>query len=270
VNFLADSHCHLDYRLFDADREEVIQRSREAGVTRILNPGIDLASSRDAVSLAGRHPHIYAAVGVHPNDAGGWKSDTIAALRELAKSSSKVVAIGEIGLDYYRNQSDPVLQRRIFREQLELAGDLGLPVIIHSRQAIREVISTLTTWRYELGRAGSPLLDQPGVLHAFEGDFETALQAIDMNFFLGVGGPITFRNGQEKQALFSALPLHALLLETDAPFLAPHPHRGERNEPAYVRWVAESLATLTNTTFSNLAKITSNNAARLFAWRETV
>lgn len=268
MNFLADSHCHLDFRTFDEDREEVIFRSREAGVTRILNPGIDLESSKEAVRLAEKHPHIYAAVGIHPNDAGGWNAETLATLRSLA-DHPKVVAIGEIGLDFYRKQADPTVQRRIFREQLYLAAEMGLPVIIHSRQAIREVLEIVSLWRMDLIKSGSALSDQPGVLHAFEGDLENALQAIDMNFYLGVGGPITFRNAQDKQALFSALPLEALLLETDAPFLAPHPHRGERNEPSYIRWIAETLSTLTNTPISSLAKITSNNAARLFAWRET-
>ena len=267
--YLADTHCHLDFRLFDTDREAVLARCSEAGVSHLLNPGIDVESSKQAIILAERNPQIYAAVGVHPNDGQGWKPETIHSLRSMAKHS-KVVAIGEIGLDFYRNQTEKPLQMRIFREQLELAGEMGLPVIVHSRQSGADVLMLLAHWREELARVGSTLVDQPGVLHSFEGDLELALKAIEMSFFLGIGGPVTFKNAPEKRALLAALPLDVLLLETDSPFLAPHPHRGERNEPAYIRWVAEAVATLTNTPLSSVARITSHNAARLFEWRETV
>jgi TatD DNase family protein len=269
VNSLTDTHCHLDFRAFDTDREEVLKRCQEAGVTRMLNPGVDLETSRAAVHLAEKHPEIYAAVGVHPNDGGSWNETTAADLRSLA-DHPRVVAIGEIGLDFYRNTTEHSLQVRIFREQLDLAAELGLPVIIHARQALRETLDILAAWRDDLMRDGSALADQPGVLHSFEGDLELALQALEMNFYLGVGGPVTFRNAPEKRALLSAIPLDVLLLETDAPFLAPVPHRGERNEPSFIRWVADTLATLTNTPISSVARVTSNNAASLFAWRETV
>jgi TatD DNase family protein len=269
LNYLTDTHCHLDFRLFDADREEVLKRCQEAGVNRILNPGIDLETSRTAIRLAEQHPGIYAAVGVHPNDGNSWNADTLAELKVLAEHP-KVVAIGEIGLDFYRDQTDYSLQVQIFKDQLGLAAEMGLPVIIHSRKAVREVLDILSEWRQGLIQDGSALADQPGVLHSYEGELDLALQAIDMNFYLGVGGPVTFRNAPDKKALISALPLDIMLLETDAPFLAPQPHRGERNEPAYIRWVADEIATLTNTPISSVARVTTNNAARLFAWRETV
>ena len=266
---LADTHCHLDFRLFDEDRGEVISRCAAAGVTHMLNPGIDLESSRHAISIAEKHPHIFAAVGVHPNDGQIWDGETKNTLRKLAEHP-KVVAIGEIGLDYYRDQTEKTLQQRIFREQLDLAGEMKLPVIVHSRQAGPDVLNILSRWREELAKEGSLLVNQPGVMHSFEGDLETALQVIEMGFYLGIGGPITFKNAPEKRALLAALPLDVILLETDSPFLAPHPHRGERNEPAYVRWVAEAISSLINTPLTTVARITSQNAARLFAWREIV
>lgn len=265
---LADTHCHLDFRQFDDDRDAVIARCRDSGIRWILNPGVDLDSSERAVRLAEEHPEIYAAVGIHPNDGGSWDTQSLARLRTLAEHP-KVVAIGEIGLDFYRDTTDHDTQLRIFKDQLGLAAEMGLPVIIHSRNAARQVLEILREWWEGLGGFGSALVDQPGVLHSFEGDLEIALQAVEMNFVLGVGGPVTFRNAPEKRALISALTLDAFVLETDAPFLAPHPHRGERNEPAYVRWVAETVAAQANSSVSSVAQTTSKNAARLFAWRET-
>lgn len=267
--YLDDTHCHLDFRLFDSDRSEVLTRCAEAGIAHLLNPGIDLVTSQMAINLADQHPQIYAAVGVHPNDGGGWNAETIDRLRAMAQHP-KVVAVGEIGLDFYRNQTEKTLQVRIFREQLQLAAEMELPVIVHSRQALPEVLEVLSEWHKDLVRNGSAISDRPGVLHGYEGDLESAVQAIEMGFSLGIGGPITFKNAPEKRALAAALPLNAVLLETDAPFLAPHPHRGERNEPAFVRSIAEAVATLMNTPIHTVARDTSHNAARLFAWRETV
>lgn len=266
---LVDTHCHLDFRLFDSDRSEVLTRCKEAGITHLLNPGIDVETSQLAINLANQHLQVYAAVGVHPNDGQGWNAATISTLRDLAQHP-KVVAIGEIGLDFYRNQTEKSLQVRIFREQLELANELELPVIIHSRQALSDVLNLLTQWHVDLAHTNSAIVDRPGVLHSFEGDLESALQAIEMGFYLGIGGPITFKNAPEKRALVAALPLDVLLLETDAPFLAPHPHRGERNEPAFIRWIAEEVATITSKPINTVARVTSSNAARLFAWREKV
>jgi TatD DNase family protein len=262
---LADTHCHLDFRAFDEDRDQVLARSREAGVERILNPGIDLASSRSVVDLAESRSQVYAAIGVHPNEANSWNVDSISHLRILAESP-KVVAVGEIGLDYYRDRSPRDVQKRIFQEQLALATELRLPVIIHNRQATADILEILSAWKAGLSAADSPLANRPGVLHSYSGQLEPALRAIDLNFCIGFTGPVTFRNAPDLQQVASQLPLQQLLTETDAPFLAPHPYRGKRNEPAYVRLVADKIAELHDEKFEAVAQTTYENARRLFNW----
>jgi len=264
---LCDTHCHLDFHAFDEDRAETLQRARAASVTRLLDVGIDLASSAAAVQLSESHPEVYAAVGVHPSEARQWQADTPARLRELARHP-KVVAIGEIGLDYYRNHAPRQMQRRVFGEQLALAAELGLPVVVHCRQASEDVLGLLAEWQSALASSGSPLAERPGVWHAFSGEEADARQAIDQHFYLGIGGPVTFLNAKGLQAVVTRLPLNCLLLETDAPFLAPHPRRGQRNEPAYVRQVAQKIAELHNLPPENVIAITTANAGRLFNWRE--
>ena len=265
---LVDTHCHLNFEAFDDDRQAVLERARQAGVERILNPGIDLPSSRAAVQLAERYPQVYAAVGVHPNEALSWTDETLQELRELAKHP-KVVAIGEIGLDYYRDRAPQDEQRAIFSRQLLLAAEFDKPVIIHNREATEDVLKILTDWQMELV-GGSPLLAQlPGVLHSFSYGEDAAREALRLNFFLGFTGPVTFRNAPDLQKLVSDLPLEKVLVETDAPFLTPHPHRGKRNEPAYVRLVAEKIAELHGLPFEIVANITSENAERLFRWQIT-
>jgi TatD DNase family protein len=262
---LVDTHCHLDFKSFDPDRLAVVARAMEAGVGRIVNPGIDLASSQAAVKLAQEEAAIYAAVGVHPNDALSWRTDTRAELKGLA-GDQKVVAIGEIGLDYYRDRAPRALQREIFREQLALAAELGLPVIIHNREATEDVLGILGDWHSGLQSTRSPLTGRPGVLHSYADSEEPARRAMDLNFFIGFTGPVTFRNAAELQRVAAALPLDRLLVETDAPFLTPHPHRGKRNEPAYVRLVVEKIAELKEMSFSTVADRTADNAALLFDW----
>lgn len=264
---LADTHCHLNFEWFDEDREAVIQRARMAGVDRILNPGIDLESSRTAVALAQQVEEVYAAIGVHPNDALTWNDETADALRELA-GQPKVVAIGEIGLDYYRDRAPRNLQRDVFQEQLRLAAELSLPVVIHNREATADVVEILREWQVELLSTNTLLAGAPGVLHSFSAGHETALETIDLNFMIGITGPVTFRNTLELQALVGDLSLDHLLIETDAPFLTPHPHRGERNEPAYVKLVAEKIAEIHGMPFEMTAEVTRINADRLFHWRD--
>lgn len=261
----ADTHCHLDFKSFDADRSQVIDRARQAGVQRILNPGIDLASSQKALELARSEPGIFAAVGVHPNEAGAWQADSLAHLRRLA-GDSRVVAIGEIGLDYYRDRCPAERQKRIFREQLTLAAELQLPVVVHNRQATADLLELLSEWRAALVSSGSPLAERPGVLHSFSEEQSPAHLAISMGFFIGFSGPVTFRNAPDLQGVAAGLPLSRLLIETDAPFLAPHPHRGKRNEPAFVRLVAEKIAELHGVPLEAVARITTANATRLFQW----
>lgn len=262
---LTDTHCHLNLNTFQEDLPEVLARAEAAGVERILVPGIDLPTSRLAVELAERHPMVYAAVGVHPSDAATWDQTSSSSLRELARSS-KVVAIGEIGLDYYRDHAPRDVQRQVFREQLLIAADLGLPVSVHNRSATQDVWSELGDWQAGLRAADAVQAKRPGVLHSFEGTLEDALAMIECGFFLGISGPVTFNNALQRQQLTARLPLSALLIETDAPYLTPHPYRGRRNEPAYTHYIVEKLAALHQIEYPVIAQETFSNAARLFAW----
>ena len=243
----------------------VVDRARQNGVERILNPAIHLASSFDILRLAESIDEVYAAVGVHPNEALSWESGMQDSIQEAAHHS-KVVAIGEIGLDYYRDYSPRDLQRRVFTHQLELAAEMNLPVIIHNRQASEDVLELLTAWHATLVKANSPLKDRPGVLHSFSDQLPVAKQAIDIGFFIGFTGPITYKNAYNLQELVKSIPLDSILIETDAPFLPPHPHRGKRNEPAHVRLVAEKLSELLEVDYQTVAKATTNNSKRLFGW----
>jgi TatD DNase family protein len=251
--------------MFDTDRDQVVINAQKSGVERILNPGINLESSRSAIGLSDMYAEVFAAVGVHPNDGLSWEKGTINQLRDLA-SHPKVVAIGEIGLDYYRDFTPRDLQKKIFNEQLSLAAELGLPVIIHSRESLEDVIRMLTVWLNQLAESGSELLHRPGVLHSFSGDDDFANQALHQNFFIGITGPVTFRNAKALQDIVTRLPIQQLLVETDAPFLTPHPKRGKRNEPANVNLVAEKIAELHQESYNNIAEITSANACQLFQW----
>jgi TatD DNase family protein len=262
---LTDTHCHLDFEHFDADRDAVIQRAREAGIARILNPAIDLPTSRRAVALAERFEMVYAAVGVHPNSAMGWEVDTAAELRDLA-AHPKVAAIGEIGLDYYWDDAPHEVQAGVLRAQLELAGELGLPVVIHNREAGLDVLPLLAGWQAELAAAGNPLAGRPGVLHSFSGTEAEAEAGLEANFCIVITGPVTFKNARDWQGVVARLPLESLLMETDAPYLTPHPHRGKRNEPAYVKLVAEKVAELKGVSLDEAARVTGASAARVFGW----
>lgn len=262
---LVDTHCHLDFNNFDKDRAQVIERARESGVERMLNPGINLDSSESAVNLAEEYSEVYAAVGVHPNEGMSWEVGTESRLRELA-NHPKVVAIGEIGLDFYRDRTPQDLQKQIFQKQLDLAADLNLPVIIHTRQSLVEVLDILRVWRRGLAESQSDLVERPGVLHSFSGELELAQQTSGLNFLIGITGPVTFHNAKELQDLVIRLPLTDLLVETDAPFLTPHPYRGKRNEPTRVKLVAEKIAGLHQEAYNTVTDITTANAARLFGW----
>ena len=265
---LFDTHCHLDFDLFDSDREEVLKRALDAGVTRILNPGIDLASSRAAVHLADTHPGVFAAVGVHPNEAKTWTASTLDELNELARHP-KVVAVGEIGLDYYRDYAPRELQQQVLTRQLSLAAERGLPVIIHNRQAGGDILTLLSQWIAGLPDINPTLAGYPGVLHSFGEGLVVAQKAIALNFMIGITGPVTFRNAPELRQVIAQLPVGHLLIETDAPFLTPHPHRGKRNEPAYVRYVADKISEIYNLPVETVGSVTSANADRLFNRRVT-
>lgn len=258
---VVDTHCHLDLQQFDIDREAVIERAWAAGLNRIMNPGVDLETSRRAVALADAHPQIFAAVGFHPHDAAKMGADDLQTLRELAQRP-KVKAIGEIGLDYYRDLSPRDLQAKAFRQQLELAAELDLPVIIHCRDAFEDVMAILREWRTSNNRAR-------GVLHSFSGDRAQAEQVFEIGFRVGLTGPITFPKAEEMRAVAQNAPIDRILIETDAPYLTPTPNRGKRNEPAYVRRVAEKIAEVRGLTVEAVAAQTTANADSLFDWSKS-
>jgi TatD DNase family protein len=263
---LVDTHCHLTLRDYDSDLEQVLLRAREAGIERMLVPGIDLATSRAGVALAEAKPEVYAAVGVHPHDARSYSAALGDELRDLA-GSPRVVAIGEIGLDYYRDRSPRPAQRTAFQAQLDLAAELGLPVVVHNRESTEDVMEALI---HHARRRPSQLADRVGVLHAFSGDLEVGRRAAEAGFYLGVAGSLTYPAADERRAITSSLPLERLVLETDAPFLTPHPRRSERNEPAKMRQVAEQLAKLFGVSLEVIAGTTTANAARLFGWDHVI
>jgi TatD DNase family protein len=257
----------LNFKNFDDDREEVLDRAREKGIDRILNPGIDIESCLTVIALAEQYQEVYASVGIHPNSAQSWNASSLYELEAMA-SHPKVVAIGEIGLDYYRDRAPRQLQLDVFQHQLELAAQMNLPVIIHNRQASADIISILHLWCSNLRKMKNPLWEHPGVLHSFSEDEAVAKQAISDNFLIGITGPITFNNTQVIQKAVSNIPPENLLVETDAPFLTPHPYRGTRNEPVHVRLVADKIAQLQGIAVEIIAEKTTTNADVLLNWRE--
>lgn len=262
---LIDSHCHLDFPHFDEDRDDVLARAQAAGVEAIITIGIDIAHSAAAIALAERYPQVYATVGVHPNDCAGFGPQTLVELRELA-GHPKVVAIGEIGLDYYWDRTPPAIQKQIFQQQLDLSAELGLPVVIHDRNADDDVRVQLDAWATSGSLPGSPLSRRPyaGVLHSFSGDLAMAEEAYGWGFVLGLAGPVTFKNARDLHALIPHLRPDRLMIETDAPFLTPHPYRGKRNEPARVRLVAEKLAELWQMPVAEVARMTTVTARTFY------
>ena len=272
---LTDTHCHLDFNNFDEDRAAVVQRAVEAGVDRILVPALNYESSLSAIKLAESHPHIYAAVGFHPTDLDKFSNKTFEETKNLA-SHPKVLAIGEIGIDYYwvKEREERAFQLEALQMQLAWAAAVHKPVVIHMReeedawfaQASSDLLRILGQWHRELIENNNPLADRPGVLHSYNGNLETAQNAIALNFYIGVTGPVTYKNAEEKRKIIAQLPLDRLLIETDAPFLTPVPHRGKRNEPAFVTYIADKIAEIHRTTREQVAQITAKNAAHLFGW----
>ncbi len=249
---MIDTHAHLDFPQYDPDRDEVIRSGFGSGLKAIVNIGTDLHSSRKSIELAEKYEHIYASVGVHPHDSKNCPKDYIAQLEEMA-THKKVVAIGEIGLDYYRNLSPRDAQKRVFNEQLELALRLDLPVVVHIRESIDDSLRILE-------KSGI----RKGVFHSFPGDENEARSGIDMGFFISFAGPITYPKSTRLRVAGS-LPLSRIVAETDSPYLTPQAHRGKRNRPEYVRHVIEKLTEILSPyTFGDIERITSYNARRLF------
>jgi TatD DNase family protein len=260
---IVDTHCHLTLEEFDRDRSAVLDRAVRSGIQAIVVPAIDLKTSREVVALAEQHQHIYAAVGIHPHAAGDWSEASRRELRQLA-ASPRVVAIGEIGLDFYRDRAPRPAQLIALLAQLDLAAEIGLPVILHSRHAAGEVLHAVQEWS---SRLASPLRARCGVMHAFQGDAHAAMRATDAGLFIGIGGPLTYPSAaRDLHGALSDVPQERLLLETDAPYLPPQGHRGERNEPAFLPLVAAVLADLRGWGPSEAAYLTTANASNLFGW----
>jgi TatD DNase family protein len=255
---LIDTHCHLDFDAYDGLRDQIVQEAAAAGVTRIINPGVDLPRCRAALQLADHYLGVYVAVGIHPNSTADFSDDMLAQVREMAKHP-KVVAVGEIGLDYYRDRSPKTAQWAAFEAQLSLAAELSRPVIIHNRDASDDVLAILGQW------LPAALKDRPGVLHSFSAPQEIADRAVEMGFYLGFTGPVTFKKADDLRRIAARVPDDKILVETDGPFLTPHPHRGQfPNQPAYVRIIAERIAALRNVSNDEFFALTTANAERLF------
>ena len=254
-----DSHAHIDGPEYDADRDEVIARARDAGVNAILNVGTGDPHSgafERAIELAEKHEAIYASLGVHPHDARLFDDRAEERIRRLVQQSKRVIAWGEIGLDYHYDNSPREVQREVFRRQLRLAREVNLPVIIHSREADDDTISIL---REEL--AGH---DRAGVLHCFGGSLAMAQSAIEFGFLISFAGVVTFKNAEALREVARQVPLDRLLIETDCPYLTPVPFRGRRNEPAHVVEVARCLAGLRGKEVEEIGRVTTANFAKLF------
>ncbi|MDD5179081.1 MAG: TatD family hydrolase [Candidatus Gracilibacteria bacterium] len=250
---LIDSHTHLDFPEFDADREAVIASAKSLGVEKFINPGCNLATSRKAVELASRFPEIYAGVGIHPHDAAEVDANSLVELARLA-ANKKVVAIGEIGLDYFRMKNSKEIQIAAFENQLALAEKIGKPVIIHSREADTDIFECLDKF---------PNLK--GVFHCFGGDWNFAQEVLSRGFYIGITAIVTYPNAQKTQEVAQKIPLDRLLIETDSPFLAPQSKRGKRCNPADVAEVAERIAQLKNIPVVEVTNSTALNAQNLFA-----
>ncbi len=255
-----DTHAHLDADTFDNDRAEVIARAREAGVSTIISAGTDLESSKKAIALAEKHPEVLAAAGFHPHGAGTVKEADIASLAEIA-NHPRVVAIGEAGLDYYRNYSPREAQVQVLKWQLELAVKLDLPIVVHCREAEKDLLALLRDWtkRYQ-ERQGQGR----GVIHCFMGDSDAARQYLEMGFYLSLGAYIGYPASAYAHDVIRSIPQDRLMVETDCPFLAPQKYRGRRNEPAYVPLTVEVLAKIRGAPLETVARETTQNAQRLF------
>jgi len=248
-----DSHAHLEMSPFDRDRDQVVRRAKDADVEIIVTVGTTVEDCRKALEITNRYPGIYAVIGIHPHEVKDIKRETYDSLREMAKHE-KVVAYGEIGLDFFRNLSPRGIQIQRFREQLELAGELNLPVVIHDRDAHRETMNLLKDWKGSRG----------GIIHCFSGDYPMAKQCIDLGFYISIPGTVTFEKNEKLRSIVRDLPLESLLVETDCPYLTPNPFRGKRNEPAYVVHTAKKIAEIKGKPVEEVAAVMTANTKRIF------
>lgn len=259
---LIDSHAHLDLPAFNGDRDQVLTRARKQGVSTIINVGVNLESSRASLHIAQRYPDIFTAVGFHPNRASEMREGDLSLLAELA-GNSKVVAIGEIGLDFYRKSSPRQRQLEVFQQQLDLAAELGLPVVIHCRNAHKEALDIIAPWTKSISRSAGYSRGL-GVMHCFSGNVMLAQRYIKLGFLISLPGSITYPSARDKVEVAQELTLDKLLVETDSPFLAPQLHRGQRNEPSYVSLVVNKIAEVRQVPAETVAQATAQNAIDLF------
>jgi TatD DNase family protein len=252
LKIMFDSHLHLDDKAFDEDRKQVIERAFAAGVSTLINPGIDYLSTLKAIELAEQYENIYAGVGIHPHEAKSFEPHHLNQFKDLA-SNPKVIAVGEIGLDYHYNFSPPALRKKVFAAHLDLADELKLPVILHCREAFEDFYAILKVY---------PQLK--GVMHCFSGDKAWAKKFLDLGFYFGVTGGITFKKADELREIIRVLPLDKLLVETDSPYLAPHPYRGKRNEPVYIQNIVQALAEIRKIDLEVLEKQLEANLSACF------
>ena len=255
---LFDTHAHLHDPWIGDDLPEVMARAEEAGVERIVTIGCSLEDSRNALAVAERYDHVWATLGVHPHDAKDWDEATADHFRRMAQSD-QIVAIGEIGLDFYRNLSPPEDQYAAFQAQLALADELALPVVIHSRDAHEETYAVLQKWANRQQR------EQPnGVIHCFSGDADLARRYHHLGFHISFAGPVTYPKNDALREAAASLPLEAIVVETDCPYLSPQPRRGKRNEPANIRYTAERIAEVRGESVGEVAEQTKHNANHMF------
>lgn len=251
---LFDTHAHLNAEQFEEDLEEVIERAQEVGVSNIVVVGFDRPTITRAMELVEKYEFIYASIGWHPVDAIDMTMDDLAWIEELL-AHPKVVALGEIGLDYYWDKSPQDIQKEVFRKQIRLAKKVNLPIVIHNREATADIVTILKE---------EDAKEVGGIMHCFSGSVEVAKECVKMNFYISLGGPVTFKNAKKPKEVAQEIPLEKLLIETDCPYLAPHPFRGKRNEPSYVKLVAEQIAELKGISYEEVAKKTTENAKKLF------
>lgn len=250
---LIDTHCHLDMKLFDSDRNEVVKRAKEDGIEYIINIGSDREGNIKGLKVSNEYPHVFSSVGIHPHDAKTLDERLFNEIKEWAQKP-KVVAIGEIGLDYHYLHSPKKVQIDTFKKQIALAKELSLPIIVHSREAREDTLDILKKEAKWI----------PGVMHCFSGDMDMAKQVIEIGFYISFAGQVTFKKAEELREVAKAIPDERLLIETDAPYLSPVPKRGKRNEPSYLKHTAQALADIRGVTLEDIARITSLNAKRLF------
>lgn len=253
-----DTHAHYDDEAFDKDRDELLKGMRSKGVEFIVNVGASMDSARKTLELAKKYPFVYAAMGVHPSETKELTEEDMQWIKEAA-SCEKVVAIGEIGLDYYWPEPEPSIQKKWFERQLQLAGEVKLPVVVHSRDAAKDTLDILKGWRKDLTK---------GVIHCFSYTKETAREYLNMDYYFGIGGVLTFKNAKKLAEAAEYIPLERILLETDCPYLAPEPYRGKRNQSDYIDFVAQELSEIKKISKEEILAKTMENAREFYGITE--